>query len=235
MARIGWHAVSITPPLEGADHPGSERRFDAVLFDFGGVLTSSPFHALRTFAEAQGADPETFLRIFIGPSEDGDHPFHRAERGELGALEMFEQITAHADEAGIDIRSGLGATDMSVRHDVVEFVRELQASGYAVGLVSNNFKELAGRWRTLVEIDELFDIVVESSAVGMRKPARGIYELALERLGGLPPTRAIFLDDLEDNVHGAIAAGLHGVFVDVDHRPAIEEVRALLGLPSVGL
>ena len=83
-------------------------------------------------------------------------------------------------------------------------------------------------WRSLVPIDELFDVVIDSSEVGMRKPSRAIYELTLERLGGVAPDEAVFLDDVASNVEGAQAAGLHGIVVDDPPNRAIDELDELL-------
>jgi putative hydrolase of the HAD superfamily len=114
--------------------------------------------------------------------------------------------------------------------DVVDCTRELRAAGYRTGLVTNNALEIRERWRAVLPLDELFDVVVDSSEVGMRKPAPGIYELALGMLEGADAERAIFLDDLPANVRAAENLGMRGILVGEDPVTAIAELRILTGL-----
>jgi putative hydrolase of the HAD superfamily len=202
---------------------------EAVVFDFGGVITSSPFNAIKRWGIEQGHDPELVLRLLLGPAVDGDHPFHRAERGEIPAMEMFTVLSEEAKiKHGIDLGGMLATGPMTVREDVVAYIQDLKTENYRVALISNNLKELSGRWRELVAIDDLFDLVVESSSEGVRKPVPAIYELTLQRLG-VAAHRSIFLDDLQENVDGAIAAGMRGVFVTDEYHHALDEVDRLLG------
>ena len=87
---------------------------------------------------------------------------------------------------------------------VADKVRALRAQGLRMGIVTNNVREFSERWRRLIPVDELFDDVVDSSAVGLRKPNPDIYHLALRRLGVTRPGAAIFLDDFAPNVDAAI-------------------------------
>ena len=87
---------------------------------------------------------------------------------------------------------------------VVHKIRELKDRGLRLGLLTNNVKEFGEHWRTMFPIDELFEEVVDSSHVGMRKPEREIYELTCSRMG-IAPTEAVFIDDNADNVAAAIA------------------------------
>jgi putative hydrolase of the HAD superfamily len=80
----------------------------------------------------------------------------------------------------------------------------------------------------MLDVDALFDVVIDSSAVGMRKPDPAIYRLALQELGGVVPERAVFLDDHEGNIAGARAVGLHAVLVGPDPRPALDELDRIL-------
>ena len=117
---------------------------------------------------------------------------------------------------------------METRHDVIEYIRGLRADGIALALVTNSFAEMSGHWRTMAPVDDLFDLVVESSSEGVRKPTARIYELTLERLG-IPAHRAAFLDDLEDNVTGSKAIGLHSILVTDDYQSAFTQLDSLLG------
>jgi epoxide hydrolase-like predicted phosphatase len=171
------------------------------------------------------------LELLIGPyDEDTDHPWHRVERGEIPISEWAVEVTRRGEEAGVTVdfaplRSLLG--EMDVHTVVVDRVASLRAEGYKTALITNNVAEASGAWRSLVAVDDLFDVVIDSSAVGMRKPSPEIFQHALAELGGVPPDRAVFLDDTEGNVDGARRAGLHAILVD-DPSAAIDELDRLL-------
>ena len=196
----------------------------AVLFDFAGVLTSSPWGALT---EAGGGDLELLIGVY---DEDGDHPWHQVERGEMAIADWAVEITRRGTEAGIEVDfSPLQALlgEMTIHTPMVDRVRSLRAAGYKLGLITNNVREASASWRALVPVDELFDIVIDSSEVGMRKPNPAIFLHALELLGGVPPEAAVFLDDSPGNVIGARRAGLHAIHVESTDQ-AIAELDALL-------
>jgi len=206
---------------------------EAVLFDFGGVFTGSPFAAVEAAGARLGAKPGQLFEILFGAyGVDGDHPWHRMERGELSFAETRERIIALGAQAGfefepIEILAASGGLE-GARNVLVERVRTLRADGYRTAIVTNNVKEFSDRWRRLIPVDELFELVIDSSEVGIRKPDPRIYQLTLERLGGLAPERAVFLDDFEINVDAARDLGLHGIHVGEDVRDAIAELDALL-------
>ncbi len=201
------------------------RAITTVLFDFAGVVTSSPWGALTA---AGGGD----LELMIGSyDQDTDHPWHRVERGELGIADWAVEITALGAAAGVEIdfavlQALLG--DMTVHAQVVDRIRQLRAAGYRVGLITNNVREGSATWRAMIPVDELFEVVVDSSEVGMRKPNPAIFLHALELLGGIRPTEAVFLDDSPGNVMGARRAGLHAIHVETPDQ-ALAELDALLG------
>jgi epoxide hydrolase-like predicted phosphatase len=206
---------------------------EAVLFDFNGVMTTSPFAHMAALGTAAGVDGQAVLDLMLGPyDEDTDHAWHRFERGEITAQEYGIDLYTRAAEAKLALDfSSLG--DMMSRlevHDVmVERVRTLRADGYRTGLVTNNVKEASSAWRELIPVDELFEVIVDSCQVGMRKPNPAIYLHALELLGGVAPAQAVFLDDAEGNVVGARRAGLHAILVDAaDPKPALDELDELL-------
>jgi putative hydrolase of the HAD superfamily len=212
--------------------PAVPGRFDAVLFDFSGVLTTSAFALMAALGEADGHTREEILDLFLGPYDrDTDHPWHRVERGELAMAEYGAWLVGEAAARQITLpsRSGGVLSEMTVQQPVVDRVRSLRYEGYLTALVTNNALELRERWRALVPLDELFDTVVDSCEVGVRKPDPRIYALALERLGGVAPERAVFLDDHPGNVAGAEAAGLVGILVpEDDPAPALVELDRLL-------
>ena len=207
--------------------------FDAVLFDFGGVFTPSPLHGLRVAAEQMGIPPDVaFATVFGGYDEDTDHPWHRLERGEVTIEDALTAITALGREAGHEIdpitllTSGFG--DSYIRDDVVMLAREVRAAGLLTAIVTNNIKEFSDAWRGLLPVGELFDLVVDSSEEGVRKPDPRIFQITLERLGGVAPERTVFLDDAPGNVRSARALGVHAIEVGPEHGPAMAELRGLL-------
>lgn len=209
------------------------RAVEAVLFDFGGVFTGSPFAAVEAAGEALGARPGQLFEILFGAYDrDGDHPWHRLERGELSFGEAREQIISLGAEVGLEfepleVLAG-AAGEEGPRQELIERVRRLRKDGYRTAIVTNNVREFSDRWRSLLPVDELFELVVDSSAVGVRKPCPEIYHIALERLGNLSPARAVFLDDYPPNVEAAQAVGMHGILVGSDISAAIAELDQLL-------
>jgi putative hydrolase of the HAD superfamily len=212
------------------DEPVS-RSYDAVLFDFGGVLTSSPFAALRAKGEESGAGYDTVRNLVMGPyDEDTDHAWHRAERGELALADALELITTEAQTVGLAFdpsKIGSFFGPASVQDVVVERIRRLRSEDYRTALVTNNVRELAPFWRPLVPLDELFDVVIDSSEVGVRKPDPRIFMLTLARLG-VPAERSVFLDDWPGHLVAAEALGLRGILVGSDPAEAMAELDALL-------
>jgi putative hydrolase of the HAD superfamily len=196
----------------------------AVLFDFAGVLTSSPWGALTA---AGGGN----LELLIGSyEEDTDHPWHQVERGEMAIADWATAVSETGRQQGIEVdftplQALLG--EMTLHEPIIERVRTLRTEGYRLGLITNNVREGSAVWRALVPVDELFDAVVDSSEVGMRKPNPAIYHHALELLGGVPPAEAVFLDDSPGNVVGAQRAGLHAILVE-DPEAAVRALDALL-------
>src|SRR5262249_25661262 len=110
-----------------------------------------------------------------------------------------------------------------------EATRRLRARGLLTALVTNNAREFSRGWRAMIPIAELFDAVIDSCEVGVRKPDPAIFSLALRELGGVAPEHAVFLDDFPGNVAAARRIGMHGVLVDDDPTRALAELELLLG------
>jgi putative hydrolase of the HAD superfamily len=207
---------------------------EAVLFDFNGVLTTSPFAHMAALGTESGHDGQAVLDLMLGPyDQDTDHAWHRFERGEITAAEYGLDLYTRAKAAAMELDfASLGnmMSRLDVHDVVVERIRSLRTEGYRTGLVTNNVKEASSQWRELVPVDELFDVIVDSSAVGMRKPNPAIFLHALELLGDVTPARSVFLDDAPGNVAGAQSAGLHAILVDAaDPTGALAELDQLLG------
>jgi len=210
------------------------KRFEVALFDFGGVFIDSPFPAFREICRRKGLDGELLIELTFGPlAHDSDHPWHRIERGETSILDARLEILELVKAAGLDVDPFVLFAKTLLPNKrghpaVLESVRHLHSVGIKVGLVTNNAIETRERWRSLLPLDELFDDVVDSSEVGIRKPDPAIYRLALERLGGIPAESAIFLDDLQQNLDAAESLGMHGILVEADPVPAMRELKRLL-------
>ncbi len=208
----------------------------SVVFDFGGVFIDSPFAAVADAATRHGLDPQRLSDVVFGPyDQDTDHPWHRLERGEITVIEARDQIVAGSVvDGGPEIDPFVVLAELSggeIRSEVVDFCREVRGQGISTGLLTNNAKEFETFWRDLVPLDELFDDVVDSSAVGMRKPDPRIYRLSLERLGGIAPQHAVFIDDAPGNVAGALEVGMAAVHIGhqrSDVPAALAELRSLI-------
>jgi len=228
------------PRDPGAPSGGQAGRdFDAVLFDFGGVFMDSPFAAAEAAAGVMGVPFELLTEVVFGSYDsDTDHPWHRLERGEITFADARDGISDLAVERGMgeldpfDVLASLADRGQhGHREFVVDAVRDLRAAGLRTSVVTNNIAEFGGFWRTIIPLDELFDDVVDSSAVGMRKPNPAIYRLAMDRLDVTDASRAVLLDDFGPNVDAAKALGLHGILVEHPD-PAMAELRRLCGLPA---
>jgi epoxide hydrolase-like predicted phosphatase len=209
---------------------------EAVFWDFGGVFTTSPLAAMNEYSAQLGADRDTLYDLFLGPRHvDTDHPWHRLERGELSLADAFTQCVAQVESAGISgfdpvtfFRS-LGGGGQA-RPVVVEAVRRLDAVGVRQAVITNNVAEYSGGWRSMLPVEELFEQVIDSHEVGVRKPSSEIFEIALQALG-VEPERSVFLDDLEANVEGARALGMTGIVVGADPAAALARLDGLVTPP----
>lgn len=205
---------------------------DTVIFDFGGVLSANGRHsdfAARFPAEHR----EAVIRIMVGDyGTDSDHPWHRIERGEITLDDTRELNRAALLELGIEMpppAPGAGPMiEFRPSAPMVALVHELKDAGFRLGVLTNNVKEFRDLWWPMLPFDELFDDVVDSHEVGMRKPNPAIYQLALARLGA-QPERTAFLDDVASNVAAADAVGMRGVMVDEDPTEAVATVRRWAG------
>jgi putative hydrolase of the HAD superfamily len=208
---------------------------EAVVYDFGGVFMASPFAAIRELSDSKGYDPDATLHALFGPyDEDTDHPWHRAERGELDIVSARNQITELAAEQGMELdlwemlafmKTG---EDERIYQPMVETVRRAREHGAQTAILTNNITEAREMWRAWLPIDELFDAVVDSSEIGMRKPNPEIYAHTLSLLDGVTPGGAVFLDDYESNVRAAEAQGWQGIVVTANRDEAIGELYELL-------
>jgi putative hydrolase of the HAD superfamily len=202
----------------------------AVVFDFGGVFTPSPFAALRALPIGAGIGPAATVQAVFGPcDQDTDHPWHRLERGEIPLAAAADEIKAAAAAQGLefDLFRAMGGRSFAVRADMVAKVFDLRAAGYRTALLTNNIQEFSDGWRAMIPADDMFDVILDSSAVGMRKPDRRIYRMVLQQLG-VEAEEAVFLDDAVGNIEAARALGMRAILVEDDHAGALAELDRLL-------
>ena len=208
----------------------------AVLWDFGGVILSSPFEAFNRYEQEAGL-PEDFIRMLNARNPD-TNAWAKMERNEVsldGFVALFE---AEAREHGqrLDGWRVLQSISGDIRPQMVEALRRCRES-FRVACITNNMKagegpgmaRSADKAKAVAEVMTLFEHVVESSKVGVRKPDPRIYQHACELLG-VPPEACVYLDDLGINLKPARALGMRTIKVG-DPDSAIAELEAIVGIP----
>ncbi len=212
----------------------AQHQADAVIFDLGGVIMKNggPRDFTRRYPDH---DPAVIAEIVMGPHHlDTDHPWHRVERGEITLAECRALTKQRLDEAGIvatvpaekPATSGGPAFTFQLNDDMVAFIHDLKNAKYPIAILTNNVKEFREWWWPLMDFESIFDAIVDSHEVRMRKPNPEIYHHTMNRIGATP-TRTVFLDDLHANVEAANALGMHGVLVEEDSAAAIARARQL--------
>jgi len=202
-----------------------------LISDFGGVLTTPLQAGFLAYQEETGVSLEELGNAMgLAAEEHGDHPLFVLERGEISEAEFRDRIEAHLED-GFDLGRlrALYFERIDPNRHMIEFIRRLRGRGVRAALLTNNVREWEPLWRAkLPEIDELFELVVDSAFVGLRKPDPAIYALTLERLGGVSPEDCVFVDDLDVNCDAARALGMAAVrFVNAEQ--AIPEIESALG------
>ena len=199
----------------------------AVLWDFGGVILSSPFDAFAAY-ETANALPEGFLRR-LNANDPDTNAWARLERSEVSFDEFCDLFEAEAVAAGgrVDARAVMACLRGEPRPQMLEALRRVKGAGLAQALLTNNFLT-EDDMGALGHVLEHFDVVVESSKVGVRKPDRRFYELACE-LVGIDPPEAVFLDDLGVNLKPAREMGMTTIKV-IDPDDALAELERVLDL-----
>ncbi len=202
----------------------------AVLFDIGGVLTTSPFESFTRYERDHGL-PGGFIRGLNATNPD-TNAWARHERNEVTLAEFCELFEAEAAAAGhtMDARAVLACIDGGVRDEMVTAVRRCRAR-LKTAAVTNNMGSLraaAGARPGMMDaFADLFDVVIESSKVGVRKPDPRFYELACDALEVAPP-EVVFLDDLGVNLKPARAMGMTTIKV-MDADDAIRDLESVVG------
>jgi putative hydrolase of the HAD superfamily len=203
---------------------------DILISDFGGVLTTPLQEGFLAYQEESGVSLEELGKAMgRAADEHGEHPLFVLERGEISESEFRDRIERHLED-GFDLARlrALYFERIEPNRPMIDFVRDLRGRGVRAALLTNNVREWEPLWRSkLPEVDELFEVVVDSAFVGLRKPDPAIFELTLERLGGPAPEQCVFVDDLELNCDAARELGMAAVrFESADQ--AIPEIEAFL-------
>jgi putative hydrolase of the HAD superfamily len=206
---------------------------DAVISDFGGVLTSPLIDSFLAFQQSSGISLEQ-LGVAMGAilEREGEHPLFELETGRMTEAAFLETLASElASELGRPVElHGFGEHYFEHLHPnrrMIDYMRDLGDRGYKLAICTNNVREWEPLWRAKLPVDELFGVVVDSAFVGTRKPEPRIYELTLERLGVVPEA-ALLVDDMELNCDAARQLGLRAVWFRSTEQ-AIAEIEAALG------
>ncbi len=208
---------------------------EAVIFDFGGVITSSPFDAFARYEREQGL-PEGFLRG-VNARNPADNAWARFERAEIDAAAFDAAFAAESEALGRRVagREIIALLSGDIRPRMLEALKACKAR-FKVACITNNVPaghgagmagtaEKADAVRTIMG---LFDVVVESSKIGLRKPDPAIYRMACEALG-VAPSACVYLDDLGINCKPAAALGMTAIKVTAEDQ-ALEDLARATGL-----
>jgi putative hydrolase of the HAD superfamily len=208
-------------------------RLEAIISDFGGVLTSPLMESFAGLMQTSGISVESLGKAMSAIAErEGSHPLFELETGRIteaaffGALE--DELSAERGSA-VEL-DGFGERYFEHLHPnarMIDYMRELRGRGYKMAICTNNIREWEARWRAMLPVDEIFDVVVDSAFVGCRKPEPRIYEITLERVG-VSPASALFIDDVELNCEGARKLGIDAIRFRSTEQ-AIEEIETALG------
>ncbi len=205
---------------------------EAVVSDFGGVLTTPLLTSFMAIQDEIGISPELLGKCMRAMTEEeGENPLYALERGETAEVDFLARLS-DALEPLLGRRPQLHRfrevyfEALHPNPPMIELMRELKAEGKRMAMLTNNVREWEPLWRSMLPVDEIFETVVDSGFVGCRKPEAQIYELTLERLG-LPAEACLFVDDLAPNCEGARKAGMNAVHFR-DNEQAMAEIRASL-------
>jgi putative hydrolase of the HAD superfamily len=207
-------------------------RIDAVITDFGGVLTSPLLDSFVAFQDSSGISLESLGRAMAAvAARDGANPLFELETGRITEAQFLGSLaTELTQQLGRQVElHGFGERYFAHLHpneQMIDYMRSLRERGLRLAICTNNVREWESRWRSMLPVDEIFDVVVDSAFVGTRKPEPRIYEITLDRLDA-PPDQAVFIDDVEYNVEAARALGIRSVWFTSSDQ-AIAEIEAAL-------
>ena len=205
-----------------------------MLFDFGGVITESPFESFNRYEDSIGVPRDTIRQI--NATDPDTNAWARLERSEVSVDEFAALFEAEAASRGHEMSGSqvLACLSGGLRPQMVRAL-EILAARLPLGCITNNVKTGRGAGMArdastaaaIAEVMQLFGVVIESSVVGLRKPDPRIYELACAELG-IDPARTAYLDDLGINCKPAAAMGMAAIKV-TDPDEALRDLEALVG------
>ena len=210
--------------------------FKAVIFDFGGVITSSPFEAFNRMEAVRGL-PRNFVRQ-VNSNNPDNNAWAKFERAEIDTAE-FDALFAKEAQAlshNLDGASVIACLAGDIRLDMVTALDQLKAGGFLLGCITNNVPAgkgagMAGNNEKAAAVETImarFDHVIESSKAGVRKPDPRIYQMMCGALG-VAPAQCVYLDDLGINCKPAAALGMSAIKVTSGEQ-ALADLGALLAL-----
>jgi len=218
--------------MNGSFGPRTVTPIEAIISDFGGVLTSSLTDSFVDVLDGSGISLEELRGAMAAITErDGASPLFELETGRMRESTFMDRLSDELSaQRGSPVRlDGFGERyfrHLQPNERLIEYMRQLRERGYKLAICTNNVREWEARWRAMLPVDEIFDVVVDSAFVGSRKPEPRIYQITLEQLGVAPET-TLFIDDIDVNCEGARQLGMHAIrFRSTDQ--AIADVEAAL-------
>eukprot|EP00960_Hanusia_phi_P051549 760862-Hanusia_phi.AAC.3 len=216
----------------------SPKKIRAVIFDLGGVLLQSPFKEIEDFERDAQVPVGSIFGNAARLGESG--AYFRLERGEI-TLEQFLPLFKHELESnGIllkrdvsELFARIEKALFPVRQDMIHVIKSLKAEGIKTAALTNNWKRDNGETFTheLGALQHIFDVIIESALVGIRKPDAKIFQLVLDSLKVENSQEVVFLDDMGPNLKGATTIGIQTIKVEVEYMHAIRELETLVGFP----
>jgi putative hydrolase of the HAD superfamily len=206
----------------------------AVISDFGGVLTTPLIEAFLALQRDSGIPLEAMGQAVAALSaQDGGNPLYALETGRLSERDFVARLErALSDVVGRPVElagfSERWFAQLQPNQELLDYLRGLRERGLRLALLTNNVREWEPLWRAKLPVDELFEVVVDSAFVGVRKPDPEIYRLTLERLD-LPAEACVFVDDNELNVRAARELGMRAVWFQSTDQAIADVERALDG------
>lgn len=206
---------------------------EAIISDFGGVLTSPLHNSFTAFQDSSGIPLEALGKAMASvAAREGANPLFELETGRLTEAAFLKAL---GDQLTADLERPVKLHDFGARYlehldpnpRMIDYMRGLHGCGYKTAICTNNIREWDQLWRAKIPIDEIFDVVVDSAFVGFRKPEPQIYGITLERLA-VDASAALFVDDLELNCTAARELGMPAIWFR-DSEQAIAEIEAALG------
>ena len=217
----------------------------AVICDFGGVLTTPLVGSFMAFQDHTGIPMESLGHALARiEAREGAHPLYELEKGHVTEDAFLASLR---EELAVELGhvpemhnfKEIYFDALNPNEEMIAEMASLRASGMRTAMLTNNVREWEPLWRSMLPVDEIFELVVDSAFVGMRKPQPEIYELTLERLrrhdpgalGDLAFDECVFIDDFQVNCEAASALGINAVRF-TSNEEAIPRIRAALGAPA---